>query len=151
MGEQSRYQAHLASPNWRLKRQARLEIDRHRCQTCLHDGSQWRLEVHHRTYDRLGDEDVLRDLITLCSSCHEAVTSVIRQRRYEGQPVIVFRDHFPIQIRRSFTNGLDQGSIPFDGRFSPLDAQWQARRSAEFGGQGNEAGDFEAGEDRCRS
>lgn len=150
MSERSGYREHLSSPSWLAKRQARLEIDGHRCQTCLHDGSQWRLEVHHKTYERLGNEDVLRDLITLCSQCHEAVTTVIRRRRYDGQPVIVFEDVFPIQIRRSFANGLDQDSISFEGRLSPVDAQWQARRPAEFGCQGDEAGVVEEGEDRRR-
>lgn len=68
---------------WQEKRQLRLNIDRHMCQTCHHDGSEYRLEIHHKTYERFGCEDVELDLITLCSECHEAITTVIRRRRYK--------------------------------------------------------------------
>lgn len=83
------YEDYIASSRWAEKRSERLGIDGSQCQTCLHDGSQWRLEVHHKTYERLGDEDVQKDLVTLCCQCHDAVTSVIRSRRYEGKPVPV--------------------------------------------------------------
>lgn len=29
-----------------------------------------KINVHHVTYERLGDENVLTDLCTLCGSCH---------------------------------------------------------------------------------
>lgn len=58
---------------WRDKRRQRLEIDGHKCRTCGHDGSTWQLEVHHVSHERFGNEDVEHDLITLCSSCHNAI------------------------------------------------------------------------------
>jgi hypothetical protein len=83
------YSRYISSAAWGEKRADRLEIDGHACQTCGHDGSQWRLEVHHKTYERLGDEDVQKDLITLCCDCHAAITSVIRERRYADRPILV--------------------------------------------------------------
>jgi len=39
------------------------------------------LEVHHKTYDRAGDEDP-EDLIIVCKRCHELLTDGIRRERY---------------------------------------------------------------------
>lgn len=68
----------MRSPAWLKKRLERIEKDKFRCRTCW---SKELLEVHHLTYDRFSNED-LDDLITLCHDCHEAVTQVIRKRRY---------------------------------------------------------------------
>lgn len=77
------YTERMARYDWQEKRAARLVIDNHECQTCMHDGSVYQLEVHHKTYERFGEENVAQDLITLCSECHEAITNVIRARRYK--------------------------------------------------------------------
>lgn len=79
------YAVRMARYDWCEKRTQRLVIDNYECQTCLHDGSVYQLEVHHKTYERFGEEDVEKDLITLCSECHEAITNVIRARRYKNK------------------------------------------------------------------
>lgn len=61
------YPEYLLSPRWQEVRAAALERAGHRCQLCY---SKVRLEVHHRTYERLGHEEP-DDLIVLCSRCHE--------------------------------------------------------------------------------
>lgn len=76
------YETYINSTKWAEKRSSRLELDLYRCQTCL---STEDLEVHHRTYERLGDEIVESDLITLCRECHEAITEVIRRRKYKNK------------------------------------------------------------------
>ena len=78
-----------SSPVWAEKREARKEIDEHKCRTCHHDGSEDRLEVHHAHYDSFRNEDVESDLITLCSRCHEAITNVFRHRKYEDRVIDV--------------------------------------------------------------
>jgi 5-methylcytosine-specific restriction endonuclease McrA len=42
------------------------------------------LQVHHRTYERLGHEQA-GDLTALCANCHRAVTDMLRRRRYSGR------------------------------------------------------------------
>jgi hypothetical protein len=79
------YEKHLQSTKWAATRKATLKRDRNQCQTCLSTES---LEVHHKTYERLGNED-LADLITLCSECHSAITEVIRRRRYSVKAISV--------------------------------------------------------------
>lgn len=60
------YHAYLASDAWQVKRRAALARAGGRCQLC---NSRWSVQVHHRTYDRLGRE-ADGDLIVLCADCH---------------------------------------------------------------------------------
>ena len=70
------YAAYIRSPEWIARRNQRLIIDQHACRAC---GRKDLLNVHHKTYDRLGDEDITRDLITLCRECHFYAHSRHRQ------------------------------------------------------------------------
>lgn len=70
------YDDYLASEAWRNRRQIMLERFSHKCQLC---GGSDRLQVHHRTYDRIGNERP-EDLTVLCGACH----TVFHQHR--GMP-----------------------------------------------------------------
>jgi hypothetical protein len=60
------YTAYMHSDKWR-KRKERLYAKRGRvCEMC---GETWPLEVHHKTYDRLGHE-LDDDLLIVCVTCH---------------------------------------------------------------------------------
>ena len=61
------YREYLLTPEWQERRKARLKAARYRCQVC--NAGDRRLNVHHRTYKRRGDEEP-RDLIVLCEDCH---------------------------------------------------------------------------------
>lgn len=61
------YSEYLKSEWWQQRRLKSLARAEHRCQVC-NAGS--RLEVHHRTYERLGHERDA-DLVVLCRNCHE--------------------------------------------------------------------------------
>lgn len=85
-----RYEAVLRSPRW-LALRARLirECDR-RCQRCNRKSDP--LQLHHRTYERLGEERD-EDVEVLCLECHRkadeqrSANSQARSsdRRYEGR------------------------------------------------------------------
>ena len=61
------YHQYLGSDLWREKATMAKENAGQRCQVC---NGTYRLEAHHRTYERLGFED--RDDITvLCRDCHQ--------------------------------------------------------------------------------
>ena len=64
------YRLYLASPDWRLKRDARLDIDGHKCTMCE---SYQDLHVHHVTYENVGDEIVRTELLTVCRDCHSLI------------------------------------------------------------------------------
>ncbi len=76
------YLDYLQTPEWAAKRQQILDRDGHRCRVC---NSTEQLNVHHRTYERRGDED-LDDLTTLCQPCHEYFHSREKQESQKQDP-----------------------------------------------------------------
>lgn len=60
------YEQYLQSPTWRLRRNRALKSAGYRCARCYRKR---RLQVHHRTYERLGNEHEA-DLEVLCEDCH---------------------------------------------------------------------------------
>src|SRR5947209_4642716 len=60
------YAEYLHTQEWLRRRAVLLKIVEHRCQLCY---SSEGLQVHHRTYERLGQEKHA-DLIVLCGDCH---------------------------------------------------------------------------------
>lgn len=60
----ARYNAHIKSARWKNMNLCRLRGGR--CERCP---STLGLELHHKTYERLGRE-LMSDLEILCSSCH---------------------------------------------------------------------------------
>ena len=61
------YREYLQTPEWQKKRRRQLFLANYRCQVC--NTSEGKLEVHHRTYARRGNE-LPSDLIVLCEKCH---------------------------------------------------------------------------------
>ena len=62
------YKIYLSSDHWKETRKKRLELDGYKCCIC---GIGCDLDVHHLSYDRLWNEDVEHDLVTLCRVCHK--------------------------------------------------------------------------------
>lgn len=60
------YAEYLKSDHWQEVRKAALKRANYRCQVCNESVP---LDVHHRTYERLGKEDDA-DVIALCRKCH---------------------------------------------------------------------------------
>lgn len=61
------YQEYLNSEGWKAKRAMILNMWGNRCALCNEGGE---LHLHHRTYERKGNEDPY-DLIPLCQPHHE--------------------------------------------------------------------------------
>ena len=77
------YEAYINSTRWRNSpaRLAELKASGFRCRLCYASDTDVELQVHHRTYERLGRE-LVGDLLTLCKDCHLVVTDTLRRRRY---------------------------------------------------------------------
>lgn len=60
------YEEYLHSEKWSAKRD---EVFKHYGRKCALCGSTDRLQVHHRSYENLGNEK-LKQLIPLCEPCH---------------------------------------------------------------------------------
>jgi 5-methylcytosine-specific restriction endonuclease McrA len=82
------YYTYIKSSQWREcpARLAELEAAGFRCRVCNDDGAGSALEVHHRTYTNLFNEQ-LGDLTALCRTCHRVVTDHLRRVRFgQRQP-----------------------------------------------------------------
>lgn len=62
------YPEYLKTSHWQQVRRWALKNAEYRCQLCNADNR--RMDVHHRTYERLGQERAT-DIFVLCSNCHE--------------------------------------------------------------------------------
>ena len=61
------YNQYLKSEEWQARRRTALQKADGHCMIC---GRQRKLQVHHNSYMRLGDERE-SDLIVLCAGCHK--------------------------------------------------------------------------------
>ena len=64
------YAQYIISPEWRMKAELRKAIDKHTCQICGPTTKSTVLDVHHLHYRTLTNEDIDKDLVTLCRNCH---------------------------------------------------------------------------------
>lgn len=77
INQQEYREVYLKSDHWKDIRQKRIDIDKGECQMC---GKTDSLVVHHISYDRLGNEDVDYDLITLCTDCHSWIHNIKNEK-----------------------------------------------------------------------
>lgn len=61
------YELYLQTDEWQHKRLDAIDRAKGVCERC---GSRENLSVHHKTYERRGEE-LPEDLITLCQDCHK--------------------------------------------------------------------------------
>jgi len=71
------HRAYLGSPLWAKKRLEALEHHGAICARCGSHGS----DVHHKTYERTGGNELMTDLEVLCRPCHETHHRVERAIR----------------------------------------------------------------------
>jgi hypothetical protein len=75
MAWQGTYADYLQTDHWKQLRDRKVAASDNRCERCGfyaqrdHEGLLWGIDVHHLTYEHLGQED-LADLETLCRTCH---------------------------------------------------------------------------------
>ena len=75
------YKDYMRSDEWEAKKQERIAIDKG-CVMCGRPIERIRkINVHHVTYERLGNENVLTDLCTLCGSCHQKIHNYYNRKR----------------------------------------------------------------------
>lgn len=71
----SRYNAYLQTDAWKTIRQRVMQRACNRCEGC---GIARATQVHHLTYDRVGEE-MLFDLVAICDDCHAKVHESTRE------------------------------------------------------------------------
>lgn len=73
----------MKSEQWQQKKAERLKIDNYACAMCgrRDDSCRHGLQMHHITYERLGNENILTDLVSLCPACHVKIHKYYGRRR----------------------------------------------------------------------
>lgn len=78
-----RYGQYLRSQQWDLIRRRVRAKYKNTCQECFKAG---KVEIHHKTYERIGAERI-DDLVALCPSCHKALHAGEMRQRMAGVEV----------------------------------------------------------------
>lgn len=73
------YTTYLKTFHWQRKRREALKTAGHSCQICNCQKHVSGLTVHHRTYERVGEE-LPADLIVMCRSCHDLFHGKLAKR-----------------------------------------------------------------------
>ena len=82
------YKQYLGTREWKERRKNAIGRAYGKCQLC---NSEYRLEVHHRTYERVGKERD-DDLTVLCHDCHRRFTKYNRKNKIkEARRLAKFR------------------------------------------------------------
>lgn len=84
----ARYLEYLKSDHWKEKKIKLFETWKI-CQLC---GSKKYLQVHHKNYRNLYNEEVEKDLVVLCSFCHNKLHKEYWNREHLSQSLEVFTD-----------------------------------------------------------
>jgi hypothetical protein len=64
-----KYAAYMKSKEWAIRRNRYFDSHKKQCRAC---GSSKLIQLHHKTYARLGAERD-QDLVALCSKCHRSL------------------------------------------------------------------------------
>lgn len=75
------YYKYIVSDEWKKKAAEAKVRAKNRCQVCYRKGSEIRLNAHHRTYCRLGQE-LPEDITVLCEECHEIFSKAGKLAKY---------------------------------------------------------------------
>mgnify|MGYP003418506387 CR=1 FL=1 len=81
-GSRINYDVYIRSDEWKEFRKGYFQRHEKKCRVC---GSAHNIQLHHITYERLGNE-ADDDLAPLCEGCHDEVHGLIRAR-FRGDPI----------------------------------------------------------------
>lgn len=94
-----KYEAYLRTDKWRRKAAARLKIDHYACAMCGCRGTtRNRLQVHHLCYSHIYNENIFKDLVTVCETCHSGIHRLMNRTvgfSETGQPIHGWKDTLP--------------------------------------------------------
>ena len=93
----------------------RMEFAGKRCEICNHDGSEYRLECHHRgdkAYKKdERDELEMGDVLIVCERHHDAITESDRKARYAKRSSFELESHvdklIPLKVKHESQSKID--------------------------------------------
>jgi len=88
------YKEYLKSKHWKNKRKEFYKTTEAKCSWC---GETKNLNLHHLTYDNIGNEK-LEDLICLCASCHKKLHQETDKFKVKRKPIKKKKNKIPKRI-----------------------------------------------------
>lgn len=88
------YNKYMQSSQWKRLREYKIEQAQYACEWCGITKWSVPLEVHHRTYKRLGRER-LDDLLVLCKECHEKAHGGTKKSKPNSTKKMKWKDYVP--------------------------------------------------------
>jgi len=142
------YSVYLNSSAWKRKRKQVLKRDNNECQTCRNEEG-YPLEVHHRRGHSNVPDDKVSDLVTLCKSCHLAITNNDRARRYKQNNI---NPNYVDESKKEelINYGMESNTIRTNRCESVDSAQREFGQSYESDSEGTKSNLWEEGQDRSR-
>src|SRR3990172_8367087 len=113
------HRAYLASPVWKSKRAEALAFYGCICNRCKEYGN----DVHHKTYERVGGNELMKDLEVLCRDCHTAHHKLERKARKidKTKPKTIHRRLVYISFTEAMKDNLcKEFSIPKGQLFASI-------------------------------
>lgn len=104
------YAEYLRSDHWAEVRRRYRKVRPWKCDRC--DSSEKSLDLHHRTYKRLGRER-LDDLVPLCRTCHQDIHGIL----VDGK-VVRFPEDWRLSARAARARVLSSGKRRVRGAVS---------------------------------
>lgn len=74
------YHSYITSSKWFQVRNKVFKLQGKQCKKCE---SKKKLHVHHKTYERLGNESIETDLVVLCKKCHDTYHTIHKHTSIE--------------------------------------------------------------------
>jgi hypothetical protein len=103
------YQEYLKTDHWQKERKGALKRAAYACQVCKRANVQ--LEVHHNTYERLGEE-LESDLLVLCEQCHGLFSErgkLAEKRGYEEEKPQPVQKKLPDDLQKALDVCKEKG------------------------------------------
>lgn len=117
------YLEYLKTPEWRATRNRALQRAGYKCEQC---DARRELQVHHRTYDRVGRE-LDTDLQVLCGPCHEGVHPEEQAFRYARRYLAIARDVLATRAVDTFVDFTDAVKVRCARNHLPYNTEKIAR------------------------
>lgn len=109
---EKRYDLYLLTSTWREKADKRLGIDKYKCQMCGCEGTpQNPLQVHHLTYHNIYNENIDKDLVTLCKVCHTHVHNMMNRVTNSETGQRGWKDTLPYSVHVTSVNEMECDAI----------------------------------------
>jgi hypothetical protein len=128
------YMAYMRSPAWRAFRAAWLatydsKYKVRRCYVCRISQAEFgkSLDLHHRTYERVGGNERFTDLVLVCRPCHRRITREWRARGKTGLTLTLWE---LTSLHRARAGSPKSGGTHRRSSGAPSPAGSPARRSS---------------------